>query len=179
MSGCVRISPIDAAQPAVRRAAQRLASGLMQSDSRRAADNQPDCLRRFAARARRSLPSTVKRSASSDVTARNGTAAPSRRPFHRVPPQPSNAREKQNDKPGSGALAASEGAAARRSRRGNFPELVCPHGPGRIDDGTAHLSVPTRFLKSWIQSHYIDRVLACWQAEDPTCRRSRSACAAR
>ena len=29
----------------------------------------------------------------------------------------------------------------------------------------AHLSVPTRFLKSWIQSHYIDRVLTCWQAE--------------
>ena len=28
------------------------------------------------------------------------------------------------------------------------------------------LSVPTRFLKSWIQSHYAERVLACWQAED-------------
>ena len=27
------------------------------------------------------------------------------------------------------------------------------------------LSVPTRFLKSWIQSHYAERVLACWQAE--------------
>ena len=24
----------------------------------------------------------------------------------------------------------------------------------RIDDGAARLSVPTRFLKSWIQSHY-------------------------
>ena len=36
----------------------------------------------------------------------------------------------------------------------------------RIDDRTAHLSVPTRFLKSWIQSHYTERVLACWQAED-------------
>ena len=29
----------------------------------------------------------------------------------------------------------------------------------------APLSVPTRFLKSWIQSHYSERVLACWQAE--------------
>jgi chromosomal replication initiator protein len=38
---------------------------------------------------------------------------------------------------------------------------------GRIDAGTAHLSVPTRFLKSWIQSHYTDRVLACWQGESP------------
>src|SRR5690348_2184259 len=35
----------------------------------------------------------------------------------------------------------------------------------RIEDNTAHLSVPTRFLRSWIQSHYVDRVLACWQAE--------------
>ena len=35
-----------------------------------------------------------------------------------------------------------------------------------IEDGTVRLSVPTRFLKSWIQSHYAERVLACWQAED-------------
>jgi len=34
-----------------------------------------------------------------------------------------------------------------------------------IEDGTVRLSVPTRFLKSWIQSHYAERVLACWQAE--------------
>ena len=27
-----------------------------------------------------------------------------------------------------------------------------------IQDGVAHLSVPTRFLKSWIESHYIDRL---------------------
>jgi chromosomal replication initiator protein len=35
-----------------------------------------------------------------------------------------------------------------------------------IDGDTVRLSVPTRFLKSWIQSHYAERVLACWQAED-------------
>ena len=40
-----------------------------------------------------------------------------------------------------------------------------------IDGGTARLSVPTRFLKSWILSHYLDRLLACWQAEVPTVRR--------
>ncbi len=34
-----------------------------------------------------------------------------------------------------------------------------------------HLSVPTRFLKSWIQSQYLDRVLSCWQAEQPSIRR--------
>jgi chromosomal replication initiator protein len=37
----------------------------------------------------------------------------------------------------------------------------------RVEDHVAHLSVPTRFLKSWIQSHYTDRVLACWQGQLP------------
>src|SRR5690242_18248527 len=35
-----------------------------------------------------------------------------------------------------------------------------------LDDKTVRLSVPTRFLKNWIQSHYAERVLACWQAHD-------------
>ena len=37
-----------------------------------------------------------------------------------------------------------------------------------IEEGTVRMSVPTRFLKSWIQSHYAERVLACWQAEANT-----------
>ncbi|MGH6671087.1 MAG: chromosomal replication initiator protein DnaA [Xanthobacteraceae bacterium] len=32
-------------------------------------------------------------------------------------------------------------------------------------------SVPTRFLRNWIQSHYADRVLAQWQVEEPTISR--------
>lgn len=40
-----------------------------------------------------------------------------------------------------------------------------------VDNDTARLSVPTRFLKSWIQSHYSDRVLSCWQAEEERVRR--------
>ena len=36
---------------------------------------------------------------------------------------------------------------------------------------TVRLSVPTRFLKSWVQSHYADRLLACWQEEAPTLSR--------
>jgi chromosomal replication initiator protein len=40
-----------------------------------------------------------------------------------------------------------------------------------IEDEVVRLSVPTRFLKSWIQAHYIERVLACWKAEDSTLRR--------
>ncbi|MBX6326952.1 MAG: chromosomal replication initiator protein DnaA [Pseudolabrys sp.] len=39
-----------------------------------------------------------------------------------------------------------------------------------IEDGTVRLSVPTRFLKSWIQSRYVERVLACWQAIDTNVR---------
>ena len=37
-----------------------------------------------------------------------------------------------------------------------------------IEEGTVRMSVPTRFLKSWIQSHYAERVLVCWQAEANT-----------
>jgi chromosomal replication initiator protein len=40
-----------------------------------------------------------------------------------------------------------------------------------IEGDVVRLSVPTRFLKSWIQAHYIERVLACWKAEQPTLRR--------
>ena len=37
--------------------------------------------------------------------------------------------------------------------------------------GLAHLSVPTRFLRSWIQSHYADRILRAFQAEDADIQR--------
>jgi len=37
----------------------------------------------------------------------------------------------------------------------------------RIEDGVAHLTVPTRFLKSWIQSHYADRIAAVFGEERP------------
>jgi chromosomal replication initiator protein len=35
------------------------------------------------------------------------------------------------------------------------------------DKSTVYLSVPTRFLKSWIASHYNERLLALWTAERP------------
>ncbi len=34
-----------------------------------------------------------------------------------------------------------------------------------LNGGTLHLSVPTKFLKSWIQSHYHERVLTLWRNE--------------
>ena len=40
-----------------------------------------------------------------------------------------------------------------------------------VQQESVHLSVPTRFLKSWIQAHYADRVLSCWQAEMPEVHR--------
>src|SRR5215210_8632521 len=40
-----------------------------------------------------------------------------------------------------------------------------------VSDGCARLTVPTRFLKSWIEAHYADRVLATYRAEAPAVER--------
>ncbi len=40
-----------------------------------------------------------------------------------------------------------------------------------IEAETVRLSVATRFLKTWVQSHYGEKVLLCWQAEAPALRR--------
>src|SRR3981189_4018516 len=40
-----------------------------------------------------------------------------------------------------------------------------------VQPESVRLSVPTRFLKSWIQAHYSERVLTCWQAEMPELER--------
>src|ERR1700759_4506873 len=40
-----------------------------------------------------------------------------------------------------------------------------------VQEESVKLSVPTRFLKSWIQAHYAERVLSCWQAEMPEVHR--------
>jgi chromosomal replication initiator protein len=36
-----------------------------------------------------------------------------------------------------------------------------------VDQGLVRLSVPTRFLRNWIQSHYSEKVLLKWQSEQP------------
>jgi chromosomal replication initiator protein len=36
-----------------------------------------------------------------------------------------------------------------------------------VDRGVVRLSVPTRFLRNWIQSHYSERVLTRWQEQEP------------
>jgi chromosomal replication initiator protein len=40
-----------------------------------------------------------------------------------------------------------------------------------VEGDAVRFSVPTRFLKSWIQAHYIERLLSCWQVEQPEIRR--------
>lgn len=57
-----------------------------------------------------------------------------------------------------------------RRLRAELGEDVYTSWFGRLEldgiiDGTAHLSVPTKFLRSWIQSHYLDRILAVLSAE--------------
>src|SRR5580693_4833935 len=40
-----------------------------------------------------------------------------------------------------------------------------------VENGAVRLSVPTRFLRTWIQAHYSEHVLAKWQAEDSSISR--------
>jgi chromosomal replication initiator protein len=40
-----------------------------------------------------------------------------------------------------------------------------------VDNGAVRLSVPTRFLRTWIQAHYSEHVLVKWQTEEPTITR--------
>lgn len=54
--------------------------------------------------------------------------------------------------------------------RAELGEAVYESWFGRLEidhvaSGVAHLTVPTRFLKSWIQSHYMDRLLAAVAAQ--------------
>jgi chromosomal replication initiator protein len=40
-----------------------------------------------------------------------------------------------------------------------------------VEPGAVRLSVPTRFLRNWIQAHYSEKVLGYWQMEDATITR--------
>jgi chromosomal replication initiator protein len=41
-----------------------------------------------------------------------------------------------------------------------------PISVARIDGGEGVLSLPTRFLRNWVETHYADRLLASWRAEN-------------
>ena len=36
----------------------------------------------------------------------------------------------------------------------------------RVDGGQAVIAAPTRFLRDWVATHYADRLLALWRAEN-------------
>src|SRR3974377_571022 len=58
-----------------------------------------------------------------------------------------------------GHLKAEVGEAAYRS-------WLRPMSVERVDDGEAIVAVPTRFLRDWVATHYADRLLALWRAEN-------------
>ena len=81
-----------------------------------------------------------------------------------------------DDGNGGGRNGGSEIPAAwarvKRRLRAELGEDVFASWFARLEledvvEGTARLTVPTRFLKSWIESHYLDRVLTTFKAEIP------------
>ena len=67
-------------------------------------------------------------------------------------------------------------ARVKRRLRAELGEDVFASWFGRLEletvvDGAAMLTVPTRFLKSWIEAHYADRVLAVYRSEAPAVER--------
>jgi chromosomal replication initiator protein len=71
----------------------------------------------------------------------------------------------------SGEQTASEvWARVKRRLRAELGEDIFASWFGRLEldsviEGCAYLTVPTRFLKSWIESHYADRVLSVYRSE--------------
>src|SRR4051812_44609431 len=85
-----------------------------------------------------------------------------------------------SDEGGTAALnmqaALETWARVKRRLRAELGEDVFASWFGRLEleevvDGCARLTVPTRFLKSWIEAHYADRVLTVYQAEAPVVER--------
>jgi len=58
-----------------------------------------------------------------------------------------------------GHLKTEVGEAAYRS-------WLQPMSVERVDDGEAVVAAPTRFLRDWVATHYADRLLALWRAEN-------------
>src|SRR4051794_11292522 len=72
--------------------------------------------------------------------------------------------------------AAAAWDRVKRRLRAEFGEDVFSSWFARLDldsvtDDMARLSVPTRFLRSWIQAHYADKILNLLSAELPTMTR--------
>ena len=49
-----------------------------------------------------------------------------------------------------------------------FDSWLKPLTPGSISNGTLNISVPTRFMKNWVMTHYSDRIHKIWEKKNPT-----------
>ncbi len=63
-----------------------------------------------------------------------------------------------------GQLRAEVGEAA-------FRNWLQPMNLEYIDSGQAVIAAPTRFLRDWVATHYADRLLALWRAENEQVKR--------
>ena len=76
----------------------------------------------------------------------------------------------------SAAIGQDQWQRVKKRLRAELGEDVFTSWFTRVDleesaNGTIHLSVPTRFLKQWIQSHYRDRLMGLWRNECETIQR--------
>ena len=42
-----------------------------------------------------------------------------------------------------------------------------PLSPIHMDGGRVQMAVPTRFMRDWVQAHYMDRLRDLWSVENP------------
>jgi chromosomal replication initiator protein len=52
-----------------------------------------------------------------------------------------------------------------------YKSWVTPIVATALRDGEVELSVPTRFMRDWITTHYAERIRALWNGENPTVRK--------
>ena len=52
-----------------------------------------------------------------------------------------------------------------------YKSWVSPITATAVRDGEVELSVPTRFMRDWIATHYAERIRALWSGENPRVRR--------
>jgi len=52
-----------------------------------------------------------------------------------------------------------------------FKSWVTPIVATSLRDGEVELSVPTRFMRDWITTHYAERIRALWNGENPSVRK--------
>ena len=89
---------------------------------------------------------------------------------------PRDLGETASSRGGGGAGKGEAWRRIRRRLRAELGEEVFSSWFGCLEldalsDQDAYLSVPTKFLKSWIQSHYVDRILPTLASEFPAIKR--------